>query len=462
MRVTKASIYEVILFHIYILVYCLTFSHKDEWGPTVALLAIAAALVIIEYLRTHLFVSPILIWYVFWLGVIAIGRMDLDLYPFYRTWTEDLLRLIVLNTLVFFWCYWAGELTVSKITPVYKRPYMETVNGELLSDITILLLAAACAAFAVNVVYKGVIPQLTTDPNSTRVTFVKTKYYKIVSLLRFVFALVPAAVKKTGSRSKKLVIIVLALLFVAEEMLSGWRTYTLQALILLLSALFIMLESGIKSENRKLPGAPPRKAFARAGSMLILAACAAAAMLFAGYIALYRDGVMGALKDKLEYVLYILDMYIAPNFLNFQNAMETVEPAGVPVYTTVALWSILPGAQKIWDVLPEIDQSIGAFNVSTYLLHPWGDYGTAGTLVWSGLIALVSGGVFSSCRRSPTIFSTVLLGLMNITVFVLHNNLFLRATAVFIWLGMAAVISIFLYMRGSRKNGNNNQPERAL
>ena len=110
MRISRFSIYEIILFHLYLLVYVLTFSRKDEWGPTILLLVLTVLLIILELLRVGFLPSPLLIWYVFWIGVISVGGMDLNLYPFYQTWSPELLKVIVLNTLVFFWLFWVGEL----------------------------------------------------------------------------------------------------------------------------------------------------------------------------------------------------------------------------------------------------------------------------------------------------------------------------------------------------------------
>ena len=84
----------------------MTFPIKDSWAPTVALLILVMFLMITEYVRTKLFVSPLMLWYAFWMSVTAVGRMDLNLYPFYQTWDRELLTVVIANTLIFFWFFY--------------------------------------------------------------------------------------------------------------------------------------------------------------------------------------------------------------------------------------------------------------------------------------------------------------------------------------------------------------------
>ena len=432
MRVCKSTIVEFILFHLYIAVYVMTFPIKDSWTPTVALLILVMFLMITEYVRTKLFVSPLMLWYAFWMSVTAIGRMDLNLYPFYQTWDRELLTVVIANTLIFFWLYWLGERDVCA-SGIYDSRDNSAKYTEVLCDITIVVMLIACLAFLVNVVMMGCIPQLTEDPNSIRGSFITTRYYSLVNIARFSFALVPVCLRSKASIYKKIGVVILALIFLAEEMLSGWRTFTMQAMILLLTSFF--LTSGFSRRKN------------RAGNVKILVAAGCVMVLFIGYIAVSRDGVSGALREKISYVVYILDMYIAPNFLNFQTAMHEVEPIGKPLYSTIAVWSMLPGASGISASLKSIDQSIGAFNVSTYLLQPFADLGVAGTLIWSSGIAFFSGLSFRGAAVRKNIFAVTALGLMNITIFLMHNNLFLRSSSIIFWLILAAGIHLLTSVR---------------
>ncbi|MDO5444354.1 MAG: O-antigen polymerase [Eubacteriales bacterium] len=439
MRVSRYSIYEVILFHFFVLVYYLTFSHKDMWGSTIALLGITIVLILLEYLRTKLFVSPLLLWYVFWLGVISVGRMDLNLYPFYQTWSRELLNVVILNTVIFFWFFWAGEFLNLKVSSMRKDRLPLMNRGDLLAGITLCILIVSATAFFINVIYTGYIPQLTGDANSYRQSFVVTPFYRIVNLFRFVFAIVPFAFIYTRQRIFKIGIVLFSLILMGMEMLSGWRSYTLQAMVLLLTSLFLVLDVGNRERKRSAKKTLP-----------IIAAAVSAALVFIGYVAVTRDGVIGAFKEKFNYLLYTLDMYIAPNFLNFQSGMNSIEPLGYPLYTTEAFWGLVTS----WDELPPyppIDQAIGAFNVSTYLLQPYVDLGIPGTLIWSGVAGITAGSIFRKCRERLNSGSVILLGIVNFSVLVMHNNFFFRASSTVLWIAAGAAIDLFILMSGIRR-----------
>lgn len=438
MRVSRYSIYEAILFHIFVLVYYLTFGHKDSWWPTLILLGITVILILLEFLRTNLFISPLLLWYVFWLGVISVGRMDLKLYPFYQTWSRELLDTVMLNTIVFFWLFWAGEFLALKFSDSRKECVMLAAGGDLLAGITLCILMMSSAAFFANAVYTGYIPQLTGDANAYRQSFVLTPFYRIVNLFRFVFALVPLAMKYTRQRLLRIGIILFSLILMGMEMLSGWRSYTLQAMVLFLTALFLVPDIGNGGKKRDVREALP-----------IIAAAGTAALVFIGYIAVTRDGVIGAFREKFNYLIYTLDMYIAPNFLNFQSGMNSLEPLGYPLYTTETFWGLVTS----WDALPPyppIDQAIGAFNVSTYLLQPYADLGIPGTLLWSGLAGVAAGSVFRKCREGTTSGNVILLGIVNFSVLVMHNNFFFRASSTVLWIAAGAAIDLLIFTQGIR------------
>ena len=436
MRIKRSTIFEVILFHLFLTVYYFTFPQKDAWGPAAFLLLIVAALVWLEYRRTKLFVSPLLFWYVFWLAVIVIGRMDLDLYPFYQTWGEDLLKLVLLNTAVFFWLFWAGSALGTRFR-YGKRAGTEAIYSERLTDITLCLLILAVLAFIVNVASTGVLPQLTGDANSYRQSFIETRYYRIVNFLRFTFALVPMAWSASKDRTKKMLLACLTLLLLMEEMLSGWRSFTMQAMILFLTSLLLVMGRQRKKQKR--------------GTFGIIAAASVLALVFIGYIAVTRDGVSGALSEKLQYLEYTLYMYIAPNFLNLQSGMQNVEPLGRLMYSGEAVMSFFVNFEE----LPVIDQSIEAFNVSTYLLDPWADFGWSGTVLWTAAISGLSGTILEVSLQSKKCFPTVLLGICNCVIFLMHNNFFLRATSVLVWIVLSAGISIFItgYKKEAKPNG---------
>ena len=442
MRVSKYTIYEIILFHIFAAAYALSFSRKDEWPVTILLFLLITALMVLEYLRTHLFVSPLFFWYAFWLGAISIGRMKLGIgvYPLYKDWSPALLRIVLLNTVLFFWLYWAGEWLSQRRGGFENDAITRRMSTERLSDVVILLLGIAIASFAVNVFRTGIIPQLTGNANAYRGAFVATRYYQIVGLLRCVLALVPAAVKNTSSAAKKACVVLLCAAYLLCEMLTGWRGYTLQAMILLLTSFFLTSDT--------------RSAKTRRRNLLVVAAAFAAVAAFIIFITVTRDGAFESTATRVKYAIDTFYLYIAPNFLNFQSAVEKVAPKGYFMYTTEALWGIVmspaENPQYIWN---DVEYSIGAYNVCTYLLEPYCDAGLTGTLLWSAVIAFFSGTAFGNCVKRKSAAMMIGMGIANITIFMLHNNFFLRSSSFLIWLFIGIFVDLLTFRKRKTRNG---------
>ena len=433
MRISKYCIYEIVLFHLFCVAFALTYPFRGEWKTTFFLVFFVVLLLILEYFRTKLFVSPLFFWYVFWLGTIILGRMHLGIrvYPLYRDWTEKLQMIVLLNTISFFWIYWIGEF--SGTLKSGNQKLVDCDHNERLADIVVALLILAILAFCLNVAYTGVIPQLTGNANAYRSSFVATRYYKVVSVLRFVLACVPLALKKTSSKTKRYTLIILTGFYMLAEMLTGWRGYTLQGMILLLTSALFVSGTGKKARFRN-------------AMMICLAGLIAC--LFIIYITVTRDGTFEALEDRVEYAINTFYLYIAPNFLNFQSAVEKVQPKGYLMYTLESIWGfVIPAWENplyIWD---DVEYSIGAYNVCTYLLEPYCDLGTAGTVLWSSVIALFAGWSFVQCKVVKSAFSYVSMGIVNITIFMLHNNFFLRSSSFLVWMVLSFLISRFSTVR---------------
>ncbi|MBQ8075683.1 MAG: oligosaccharide repeat unit polymerase [Oscillospiraceae bacterium] len=443
MRISKYAIYEFILFHFFVFLYVVTFPYKDIWSVTAFLALLVLLLLVLEYLRTRLFVTPLFFWFAFWLGAIVLGRMHLtEAYPIYQEWGDELLRLVVINTVVFYWVYLLGERARGDFADL---PDWETIGAfryERLADLVIGMLAIAIAAFVLNVIHTGVIPQLSGDANAYREAFRATRFYQIVTLLRFSLLLVPPAVKNTESLVKKLAVICLTGGYLLAEMLSGWRGYTLQAMILLATSWFLF--SDVKNEN------------VRKRNLLFGSFGVAAILVFIVVVTVTRDSTFDSLVRRARYAVENFYLYVAPNFLNVQSAMEKVQPKGTFLYTTEIFWGIF---RKPWEIpqyiYSDIEYSIGAYNVCTYLLEPYCDLGLPGTMVWSAIIAFFSGEAFGRCRRNPSGFFLVLLGIMNITIFYLHNNFFLRSTTVLLWLAAGGVIGLWITrQKETEENGS--------
>lgn len=430
MRISKYAIYEFLLFHFYLVLYWLSFPQKDNWQITVILFVLIAVLLVLEYLRTKLFVSPLFFWYAFWLGAITLGRMFLrEAYPLHQEWSASLLRLVTLNTVVFYWAFHLGERGKGDASCLPEEKGVIPFGDSRLADLVLGMLLLASVAFILNVLHMGVIPQLSGDANATRGSFIATRYYRIVSLMRFSMLFVPPAVRVADSRGKKICLIALTGIYLFEEMLSGWRGFTLQAIILLATSYFLFSDIADAKNRRR--------------NLFIALLAGVAVLAFIIIVTVTRDSTFDSFERRVRYAVENFYLYVAPNFLNFQTAMQKVQPKGYFLYTMEAFWGFF---RHPWEVpqyvYADIEYNIGAYNVCTYLLEPYCDLGLPGTLLWSAVIAFFSGEAFGRCRKNSSGFFLVLLGIMNITVFYLHNNFFLRSTSLLLWLAAGGVISL--------------------
>ena len=430
MRISKYAIYEFLLFHFYLVFYWLSFPQKDNWQITVILFVLIAVLLVLEYLRTKLFVSPLIFWYAFWLGAITLGRMFLtEAYPLHQEWSASLLRLVTLNTVVFYWAFHLGERGKGDAACLPEEKGAIPFGDSRLADLVLGMLLLASVAFILNVLHMGVIPQLSGDANATRGSFIATRYYRIVSLMRFSLLFVPPAVRVADSRGKKICLIALTGIYLFEEMLSGWRGFTLQAIILLATSYFLFSDIADAKNRRR--------------NLFIALLAGVAVLAFIIIVTVTRDSTFDSFERRVRYAVENFYLYVAPNFLNFQTAMQKVQPKGYFLYTMEAFWGFF---RHPWEVpqyvYADIEYNIGAYNVCTYLLEPYCDLGLPGTLLWSAVIAFFSGEAFGRCRKNSSGFFLVLLGIMNITVFYLHNNFFLRSTSLLLWLAAGGVISL--------------------
>ena len=430
MRISKYAIYEFLLFHFYLVFYWLSFPQKDNWQITVILFVLIAVLLVLEYLRTKLFVSPLFFWYAFWLGAITLGRMFLtEAYPLHQEWSASLLRLVTLNTVVFYWAFHLGERGKGDAACLPEEKGAIPFGDSRLADLVLGMLLLASVAFILNVLHMGVIPQLSGDANATRGSFIATRYYRIVSLMRFSLLFVPPAVRVADSRGKKICLIALTGIYLFEEMLSGWRGFTLQAIILLATSYFLFSDIADAKNRRR--------------NLFIALLAGVAVLAFIIIVTVTRDSTFDSFERRVRYAVENFYLYVAPNFLNFQTAMQKVQPKGYFLYTMEAFWGFF---RHPWEVpqyvYADIEYNIGAYNVCTYLLEPYCDLGLPGTLLWSAVIAFFSGEAFGRCRKNSSGFFLVLLGIMNITVFYLHNNFFLRSTSLLLWLAAGGVISL--------------------
>lgn len=421
-----------ILFYLYLFLYAITFYVRENPLVLYSLLFLVLLMAYYEYKITFSFISPMMFWILFWLAIIAIGRIDLHYYDFKTEWTIKLHVIIVLNTWVFYFTYsFFRHFCFSFRVGRRKRPEILCSNYKLY-NYTLLLLLFIIALYIANIVYKRNIPQFSGDVDYYRRDFVETPFFSLINCSRVVFAFVPLAYKSLHSVKKKRNLILFSVVVSFLELLTGWRTYVFQEVILLSTTGF-MISSMRTAKERS-------KNFKKVIWLGIVA------LFVIGYIFVTRGGVHGSIPEILSFVFQMIYLYFAPSLLNFQSGAFSLIPKGYPLYTTEAIWSIfIPTSRMVG--FEDINQNIGAFNVSTYLLQPFADGGVLGTLIWTSLIAWISTKAFSRASYSKNPFWLTTLGVMNIVVFNFHNGFFLRSSSVLVWLVIAAYFSHACYQK---------------
>ena len=99
---------QFIFFNIYQLLFLFTISDKENWAWTIMLIVLVLILDGLEIKRSRTYTSPLVLWYTFWLLMLTVARMDLQLYDFKATWTNMLAYSIVFVNYGFFISFLVG------------------------------------------------------------------------------------------------------------------------------------------------------------------------------------------------------------------------------------------------------------------------------------------------------------------------------------------------------------------
>lgn len=412
-----------LVFAIYMIVFGMTHKSKDSIPTAIFLIAICLLLIYFEIKRTKRYNSPILIWYIFWLIIISIGRVDLRVYKFGSTWNDSLFSYVIISTITFFLSFWLAELENPEES-IWSSDRL-AFDGDKLLNILRIGFYIAILSFILNIIFTGTIPQLSHNTNIVRATFVVTVFYQVINILRCLFIFVPIAIKFGSSVELKRDVLIAASTLFFLEMLSGWRGYTFQTIIMIVTSMFFTTDTNNSEEKRK-----NRKRLIYIGVF---------SFIFIAYIAVTRSRVEGSIGRKIRYAITIIYLYIAPNFLNFQKGMNLIIPKGFPLYTTEAIWSIFISPSKM-PGYENIAQSIGAFNVNTFMLQPYADMGLFGVVLWSFIIAFMSGISYLKSFQSCNFVWISLSCILNCAIFNMHNGFFLRASSTIIWMIFASFL----------------------
>ena len=398
-------------------------------------LIMVIALIYLEYSRSKKLSSPLIFWYVFWGIIIIIARVDLGIYNLGDTWNDKLLGYVVINSCSFYLAF----IIVGHIYNMLKTSQVSTnktrlaepklINDKKLAKITIIIFTISNIAFLLNSLYLRNIPQLSSAVNLNRINFVNTPLFSIVNVSRIAFVFVPFLLSKKSNEINKKQIIIQTGISMIFNFLTGWRGYIFQILIMLLTTKLLMTNWTIKIERKK--------------ERDLIVKSIIFALLLIGGVAVTRANSTSYILEKSRYVQYTFEqiyLYVTPNFLNFQQALNTIKPNNNFMYTSEFIWGLLIKSGNMPGYKP-LSFSTGAFNVSTYLLHPYADFGLFGTILWSTLIGGISSFYFEKSRTNKSIINLVMVSICNVTIFTMHNGFFLRSSSVVIWILIAIVVN---------------------
>lgn len=419
--ITINRLFSIILFLFFLMVYGLSGNSNFSSISIAFLITDIVFLVILEYKIHNQICSPLIIWYIFWLLFIVIARFRNIYYSLLIiNWSDKLTGIVILNTALFYIIYVIFD-NGSYIEENDEPSTNENYNYDLIYKIVVITSIVAIILYIVNVVYVGVIPQFTSNPNNYRVIFVSSPYFKLVNITRYVFLIIPLTINKVTVEKRKMLFIFFSI-YVIMLFLTAWRGYLVEALITFVSVYLLA--------NKKT---------SIFSYLKILIPIFLLMFIIIGVISITRSGTKLTLDNIIYSGFRDIYLYIAPNFINLNNEIEVVEPANKFIYTTQAFWKLFasPDAMGIKD----IQQSIGAYNVSPYLFFPYADYGILGTLVWTSIFSICCSLSYKKYLLTNNLFSCSMVGLMNMILSMLHNGFLMVSISPYLWI----IITCFIF-----------------
>ena len=411
--ITINRLISIIIFSFFLIVYGLSGNTSFSNLSIAFLISDIILLIVLEYKIHNQLCSPLIIWYIFWLLFIVIARFRNIYYSrLIICWSEELTKIVLLNTALFYFIYIIFDFG-SYVEESDKVPRVETYNYELIYRIVGITSAIAVVLYIVNIIYVGVIPQFTSSPNNYRVVFVNTPLFKIFNITRYVFLIIPIIINNVAAEKRR-TLFILFFIYIMMLFLTAWRGYLVEAIITFTSVYLL--------SNKKTNFFYYLK---------ILIPIFLFMFIIIGVISITRSGTKLTLENIVNAGFRDIYLYIAPNFINLNNEIEVVEPANKFIYTTQAFWKLFssPDAMGIRD----IQQSIGAYNVSPYLFFPYADYGLFGTFVWTSIFSIFSSLSYKKYIVTNNVFSCSMVGLMNMILCMMHNGFLMVSISPYLW-----------------------------
>ena len=352
-------------------------------------------------------ISPIFIWHLFWLLPVTIARVYIPVYKeMATTWSNFLVIVVALNNIVFYCTYFFYSILKKN-----NNKQMSITNKNSFYKTVLLLFIASDVAFVLNVLLKGYIPLLTGNADAVRDAFVSSPFFSIMNVTRFTYILLIPSLKNQNKK-KVIILVTISVINFVFLVLTGYRGYIFQIAMFLLASLVC---------SRKL-------IFESLFAILI-----AGFVLFSIVAVLREDGNVLDLGSVLTAGFRYAYLYIYPSFTNMDLVISNITPHNSFLYTTEMFWGIFSNANKVIGS-NELYSNFGTFNVGTYLLQPYGDFGLFGTLVWTFIISLFCAYSYKKVESGFSIVGLICLGISFEVIFFMHNGFILRSSSELIWI----------------------------
>ena len=425
------------------ILFCLTYFIGHYYGFNIYIIIILliyiVGMIYFEYKSTKSIIAPKILWIICWLLVIVIARLG-GMYIYITPWSNELNKYVILNTMCFFFIYDITEklahIARNKSRNIHSIDYYDKkINYKVIYYVSIILLIISILCFWLNVLKFRYIPAFKTDDDSYRIAFRETTLNVLFNIGRITCSLVPLLRNKVSKKYYNISIL-LIIIYLICSFLTGWRATMFQGIIMYVTTEFIL---NIKTTNMIDALKKSWKYIILVIGVFVIVAIQRSLSKGGNYI------------NVLSFGLFMIYMYIAPQFINFETGLMTIIPNYNLVQTTEGLWSMLfdhsyfQSYQKIYIVMK------GGYNVSTYLLLPYVDGGIFGTLFWTAAIAFVAAVSFEVARDRKSIIAFPILSITNMLIFSMHSGFVFASSVCYVWIFLSFIISKIIYKKGKKK-----------
>ena len=419
--------------HLFFISFILLYYFTNPSGPllkTVIIAIVESVLVILtaitydSYRKSEKYViSPMFLWLLLWCLPIIVARLYIpSLYSdLIGNWNKKTLVFVTLNTICFYFIF---SLVSSSKFSLKSKKQDYRIDYEYLSIFVIILLDVGIISYLLNVIYVGFVPLLTQSPDTVKDSFVTTPFFSINNVSRVAYIYLLICLRNTRSRKKRRHMIISALIGIVLLLLTSYRAYLFQVFFFVIASL-----RSTKEKNYKY---------------LFLAAVIGFFM-FAG-VAVIRERLLRSSNTLLIALLlrtgfrYVY-LYIYPSFTNLQIVINSFKPNYSFIYTSEMFWGIFLSPNQI-NGFSNLYSGFGTFNVGTYLLQPYGDYGLVGTLFWTFLIAFFASVSYKVVSKHESLLALTFLGISYEVIFYMHNSFVLRSSSELMFIVIAVVLSV--------------------